>query len=106
MTNRLLIIVMLLLLPACSVAEVTADPERNLVETTGTIVHVPIEGGFYGIVSDSGKKYDPMNLPADLKKNGLRIALKARIRKDVSSFRMWGEIIEILSVDPLPNQAE
>ncbi len=104
--SRLLLIVTFLLLPACTAAEMATAPDPNLVETGATVVYVPVEGGFYGILSDGGKKYDPMNLPVDLQKNGLRIAVKARIRKDVSSFRMWGEIVEILSVVPQPTPAE
>lgn len=107
MANRLLIIlIILLLLPAFSSAQVATCPDRDRIETTGTIVYVSLEGGFYGIVSDNGQKYDPMNLPVDLKKTGLRIAITGCTRQDVSSFRMWGESIEILSVIPQQNQAK
>ncbi|MBN2684203.1 MAG: hypothetical protein JXR40_02890 [Pontiellaceae bacterium] len=69
------------------------DPD--ILEITGTIAHVGLEGGFYAIHADDGAKYDPLNLPDAFKKPGLKIKAKARLEKDVMSFHMYGEIINI-----------
>lgn len=70
------------------------------VETTGTIVHVPVEGGFYGIKADNGQRYDPgRSLPADFRKADLRVKFTGTIRTDVMTFRMWGKVLEISMIE-------
>ena len=67
-------------------------------EIVGTVVHKAIEGGFYAIDGDNGRKYDPINLPESFKKDGLRVKVTARRRTDAMSFHMYGAIIEILNI--------
>ncbi len=76
------------------------DSGDNFVGT-GTIVFLSFEGGFYGIRSDDGKSYDPINLPAEFRKEGLRVRFEARELKDRASFHMWGIIIEIVHIQAL-----
>lgn len=68
---------------------------------TGTIVYVSLEGGFYGIKGDDGKAYDPLNLPAEYQKNGLRVRFEAKELKNLASFHMWGVIITIVHIQSL-----
>lgn len=72
------------------------------VQGTGTVRYQSLEGGFYAIIGDDGKNYDPINLPEDLRKEGLRIRFRAKARPDMASVHMWGTIIELKQVDPLP----
>jgi hypothetical protein len=67
---------------------------------TGTVRYVNVEGGFYGIETDDGKKLDPVNLPDRFKQDGL--AIRARIERlpDQVSFHMWGELVRILAIEP------
>ena len=51
----------------------------------------------YGIVTDEGEKYLPLNLPEEFKKDGLRIQFKAKPKK-VATNQMWGKPIEILEI--------
>lgn len=67
-------------------------------EIQGTVVYKNIEGGFFAIVGDDGSKYDPFNLPETFRKDGLRVKVTARLRKDVMSFHMYGAIIEIVNI--------
>lgn len=80
-----------------SIALFTASCAVNasMLEGTGTVRYVPIEGGFYGIVSDDGKNYDPANLPTEFQQDNLKIRFTGKILKDRVGFHMWGEIIEI-----------
>jgi len=75
--------------------------EADIVTGIGTIEFVGLEGGFYGIVGDDGKRYDPMNLGQQFREDGLRIRFEAKIRKDVASFHMWGTIVEITKIEKL-----
>lgn len=68
-------------------------------EILGTVTFKDLEGGFYAIESFDGKKYDPMNLPESFRKDGLRVKVTARPQRDVMSFRMYGEIIEVIGIE-------
>ena len=68
-------------------------------EILGTVAFKDLEGGFYAIESFDGKKYDPMNLPESFRKDGLKVKVTARPQRDVMSFRMYGEIIEVISIE-------
>ena len=68
---------------------------------TGTIKYLSFEGGFYGIVADNGKHYDPINLPRKYRQDGLRVGFQAIEMKGMVSIRMWGTIINITRITKL-----
>jgi hypothetical protein len=78
----------------------TTDSGDNFVGT-GTIVFLSFEGGFYGIKSDDGKSYDPVNLPAEFRKEGLRVRFELKELTDQASFHMWGVIVQIIHIQTL-----
>jgi len=113
MTQRLgsllIILTLLLLGAACTnetanlkAAEPAATPEPSF-SFTGTVTHVPLEGGFFGIVTDDGQRLDPVNLPAAVRQDGLRIRGLARKIAASIGFHMWGTRVEIESAEPLPH---
>lgn len=71
---------------------------RSVAET-GTVVYNGLEGGFYGIVGDSGSRFDPIGLAPEFQKAGLRVRFQARAHDDMASFHMWGTMIEIESIE-------
>jgi inhibitor of cysteine peptidase len=81
--------------------KVTAEYRRPWV-TSGTVTYENIEGGFYGITGDDGKKYEPRNLDAQYQKDGLRVAFDAAGAKDVSSTRMWGTPVNLTLIGEIP----
>jgi len=87
-TKKILILIGLLplLLAAC--------PEEKTM-LPGTVRYISVEGGFYGIVGDDGKRYDPVNLPDPFRENNLRVRFRGKVVKDRISFHMWGELFEI-----------
>jgi hypothetical protein len=84
----------------------TMDPVRvgfvsrqgDQVSGTGAVEWFTIEGGFFAIRGDDGRVYDPMNLPAAFAKDGARVRFEGRIRGDMGSFHMVGEIVELKSI--------
>ncbi len=66
---------------------------------TGKVVHVPLEGGFYGIIADDGRQFDPLGLPEEFKEDGLAVRATLRPSEGVVSFRMWGTIVEIVHIE-------
>lgn len=76
-----------------------AAGEEKVLQFNGKIVHVPIEGGFFGIVADDGRKFDPRNLPEAFRRDGTPVRVTARPLKGVVGFHMWGEIVEIERIE-------
>ncbi len=64
-------------------------------------MYIDLEGGFYGIVSDDGKKYLPINLDKSYKIAGTRVKFTFKERKDIFTIYMWGEPIEILKIEKI-----
>lgn len=75
--------------------------EENIVVGTGTIEFLDFEGGFYGIISDDGERYDPLNMKQEFQVNGLRVYFEAKVLHDVVTFHMWGTPVSILKIQKL-----
>lgn len=99
--------VLLLSAPACSptgAGLVTADPvvrDGDLVTGTGTVRWYIFEGGFFAIAGDDGTTYDPIQLPAEFRTDGVRVRFRARMRNDLVGVHMAGPIVEVLEVSRL-----
>jgi hypothetical protein len=98
-------------LPTLAIDQATANktaPDKPaatspVLEGTGKIVLVVGEENVYGIESDTGKKYIPINLPELLKQDGLSVRVKVeKVKGQQGKQSPWGEAIRILSiaVDP------
>ena len=74
------------------------DSENEWHTFKGKIVYNDFEGGFYGIVTDSGERFDPLNLDERYHKEGITIAGKYNERHDLISHHMWGIIVEVKNV--------
>jgi hypothetical protein len=73
-------------------------PKGQTIKTTGTIKHQGLEGGFWGILGDDGKRYDPTNLAKEYQQEGLRVAFEFVPSPSQVSTHMWGTIVEIKSI--------
>lgn len=67
---------------------------------TGKVVYLSFEGGAYGIIDQHGKKYLPINMPNQLKKDGAHVICSVR-PADVASMVMWGEPVYIQSFETI-----
>ena len=76
-------------------------PEEGVIESTGTVEYVDLEGGFYGIVAEDGRRFDPTDLGEDFQQDGLRVRFRVRPREGVVGTHMWGTIVEVLEVERL-----
>lgn len=72
--------------------------EDELIEASGTVSYMQLEGGFYGIIAEDDSRYDPMNLPEEFQNDGMNVEFVAYPRNDVMSFHMWGQIVELRSI--------
>lgn len=74
---------------------------KRIIETTGTVTWVSLEGPFYGIIADDGTRYDPLNLPDEYAHDGFRIGFTGTEEPDMASIHMWGTIITITGTTPI-----
>lgn len=57
--------------------QLSTPPPSNVFKAKGIVQFVGLEGGYYGIRSDNGSVYSPVNLPWILQKDDLRVWFKA-----------------------------
>jgi inhibitor of cysteine peptidase len=81
--------------------EVRAEYRRSWV-ASGTVTFQDLEGGFYGILGDDGRKYEPLHLDPKYERNGLRVAFEATLAKDAVSTRMWGTPVNLGFIEEIP----
>ncbi|HXW98449.1 MAG TPA: protease inhibitor I42 family protein, partial [Methanomicrobiales archaeon] len=79
----------------------TAEYRRPWVQA-GTVTREDIEGGFYGIVSDNGTRYEPLDLDPKYQVDGLRVAFETTPAGDTASTRMWGTSVHLSLVEEIP----
>jgi len=82
-----------------SATETKTSITADVFEIIGTVAYVELEGGFYAIIAEDGKRYDPMNLPNSFRTDGLKVTVKAKLRPDAAGFHMYGPIIEVVDID-------
>lgn len=75
-----------------------AEPGGTTIRIVGTVRRVELEGGFFAIAGNDGVSYDPTNLPAQFRKDGLAVEADARRRDDVAGIHMAGPIVELLRI--------
>lgn len=72
-----------------------------MVRISGIAKYQDIGLGFWGIIASSGRHYRPVNMPSELKKEGLSIRCKAIEIHDDESIFMWGKAIKIVSFETM-----
>ena len=94
----------------CSSDDLSANRESNVddpgvtvngsdIKGTGTVTHLNLEGGFWAIRGDNNRLYDPLGgLPAEFQQEGLQVKFAGKLRRDVGSIHMAGDIIELTSI--------
>ncbi|MFZ1676574.1 MAG: hypothetical protein WAT91_04835 [Saprospiraceae bacterium] len=70
------------------------------MKVNGKVILISIEGGAYGIIDNSGRKFLPLNMPNQLKKDGANVICNVR-SADVETTMMWGEPVYIDSFETL-----
>lgn len=91
-------IIYLLIVVTIIVSQSLVFAAGSTLQLTGEICYVPTEDGLYGIAGDNGVKYQPLNLPRELRKDGLPVKFSAEIRDDIFSPITWGTTIKIKSI--------
>ncbi|HOI13060.1 MAG TPA: DUF333 domain-containing protein [Methanoculleus sp.] len=82
----------------CMAAGGEDEPAERILGN-GTVTYVDLEGGFYGIVADDGERYLPVDLPAEYRQDGLRVAFVVDIMEDTATIQQWGTPVEIIEIE-------
>ncbi len=65
----------------------------------GNVVYLDLEGGFWGIIANNGKKFVPINaLPSEFQSDGQAVAAEME-PVHVLGTTMWGEHVKINSIE-------
>jgi len=85
-----------------------ADKERgrSTVSGKGIIVHVDLEGGFYGIVSETGERYDPLDLPDEFREDSISVYFEGTPKENMVTFRQWGTALELSTIRRISGKTE
>ena len=75
-----------------------ASKDGEVIYFEGEVVYLDVEGGFWGIVTDDGKQYEPLALPLEFRREGLHVKGKLKLRKELYSPNMWGTIVDIIEI--------
>ena len=73
------------------------DDEPEYVSGAGMVVFLSFEGGFYGIVGDDDRHWDPSNLPEQFRVDSLRVYFEAEVTNHLT-FHMWGRTVDLISI--------
>ena len=87
-------------MPAVNESSSKTDVD-NRIAATGTVRYLNISGGFWGIVGDDGKNYDPLGLDPAFQQDGLRVHFEAVPETELMSTHMWGTLITLVHIEPL-----
>ena len=68
------------------------SPQKGVMMNQGTVRRINLEGGFWGILTDDGRKILPSNLANEYKKDGLRLSFAAQEVKDMMTIQQWGTL--------------
>ncbi|RLF14913.1 MAG: hypothetical protein DRN06_06425, partial [Thermoprotei archaeon] len=85
----------------CEMTRFVPGKTGGIVRSRGVVKHIPLEGGFYGIVAEGGRRYLPLNLPQEFKRDGLKVRFEGRVKREVGTIYMWGTPLEIVRISPI-----
>lgn len=91
--------------PSSDTVSQSTVPDDSIIQATGTVRYVDLEGGFYGLVDEAGTKYDPRTLPERLRVDGLSVRFRV-VEEDVMTTRMWGSPVKVLSIERVEDENE
>ncbi len=90
--------------PAPQVRHQEAIKAMNVISGQGEVRLMPLEGGFYGIVADDGKRWLPLGLPKAFQRPGLKVHFSGTPKPDLITIQQWGTPLQITDIKALPGQ--
>lgn len=76
----------------------TISPQEGIMMNQGTVRYIDLEGGFWGIITDDGRKILPKNLASEHRKDGLRLSFKAQEITGMMTIQQWGSLSKLSDI--------
>ncbi|MEW6991454.1 hypothetical protein AADZ91_12280 [Colwelliaceae bacterium 6441] len=70
-----------------------------LVWQKATVIYISLEGGFFGLLTEDGKKLLPLKLPNKFQQNGALVNVLGKVNSKVVTFQQWGIPFEIQQIN-------
>ncbi len=71
------------------------------VSGKATVTHVLIEGGFYGLVTDTGERLLPLQMSSEFRQDGLRVRYEGAADDNQISIYQWGTLTKLTTLEKL-----
>lgn len=84
--------------PKASVTPITEEEKENAWQLA-EVRYIALEGGFFGLITESGEKLLPMNLQKSFRQHGATIRFMGKKQKDVVTFQQWGTPFKLSDVE-------
>jgi len=75
-------------------ADSSSESQGGEMTFSAEVRWIPLEGGFYGLVAEDGRRFLPLNLPEEFEQDGLEVWVRGK-PSDTATIRMWGTPFEI-----------
>jgi hypothetical protein len=89
---------MMVLLSVLVFVATSCTDDGNRISATGRVAYMSFEGGFYGLITDTGDHYLPENLASEFQKDSLRIYFEGTIT-DRPTTQQWGRTITLRRIE-------
>ena len=76
-----------------------APPPREAESVSGKLLHLELEGGFWGLVTTTGEKLRLSKPPEGEWSGGEAVNARIRRLEDGPSIFQWGRPVELLSIE-------
>ncbi|NMD53410.1 hypothetical protein HG547_17555 [Shewanella sp. DNRA4] len=74
------------------------SPKGEGMMLQGTVRYLNLEGGFWGIIADTGQKILPKNLPQEYRKDGIRLSFSAQEITGMMTIQQWGKLSNLSDI--------
>ncbi|WP_371374504.1 hypothetical protein [Thalassotalea aquiviva] len=76
-------------------------PKEQFQWYTGTIKFINLEGGFYGLMSNTGEKFLLLNLAKEFQQDGAKVKILGRVDNSIMTIYQWGVPFRVKHVEVL-----
>ncbi len=80
----------------------TGGQFTRAVSGKATVKHITLEGGFYGLITDSGERLLPLQMSSEFRQDGLRVRYDGAADDNAVSIYQWGTLTKLTAIEKLP----